>query len=52
MTGDVRAVHAVSGIISQRIRLFGLDQYGPGYVDAHPQVLVVGPAEGNQGRNR
>ena len=29
MTGDVRAINAVSLIISQRIRLFGLDQYGP-----------------------
>ena len=52
MTGDVRAVHAVSHIISQRIRLFGLDHYGPGHFDAAPQVLVVGPAEGNQGGNR
>lgn len=49
MTGDVRAVHAVSQVISQRIRLFGLDQYGPGHFDVTPQVLVVGPAEGNPG---
>lgn len=49
MTGDVRAVHAVSHIISQRIRLFGLDRYAHGYFDAAAQVLVVGPAEGNPG---
>ena len=50
--GDVRAINTVLKVISCRIRLFGLDQNGSGHVDATPQVLVVGPDEGNQDGNR
>lgn len=40
MSGNVRAVNAALTVIRIRIRLYGLE-YGPGYLDADPQVLVV-----------
>ncbi len=52
MAGDLRAINVVLTVINSRIRLLGLDQYGSGHLDATPQVLVVGPAEGLQGGNR
>ena len=47
MRGDTRAVSAVIRIIGQRMRLLGLHQVDLDHRDANPQVLVVGPAEGN-----
>jgi hypothetical protein len=36
-------------IVEQRVRLLGLNQYGPGQVAEQAQMLVVGAPEGNPG---
>jgi hypothetical protein len=50
MGGDVRAVNTVVRIIDQRTRLLGLGGgAGSGQREVAPQMLVLGPAEGNPG---
>ena len=48
MTGDTRAINGVTRIVGQRARLLGLYQAAPAHPDVTPQVLIVGPGEGNQ----
>ena len=49
MDGEVGAVNIVLKVIDQRIRLLGLQQVSQGMGQRTPQMLVIGPAEGNAG---
>ena len=52
INGETAAVNGIVRIIGQRARLLGLYQAGPTHPEASHQMLVVGPAEGNQDGNR